>query len=86
VALRDWRQELFATVPSGEVWHIWQTAPNSGWSGWSSLGGEPYADVLVGRNQDGRLEVFVEGRSSSTPPSPTGVWHRWQTSPGGAWS
>ena len=82
----DGRQEVFATVPAGEVWHIWQNAPNSGWSGWSSLGGEPYADVLVGVNQDGRLEIFVQGRSTSTPPTPTGVWHRWQTSPGGAWS
>lgn len=21
------------------IWHIWQTAPNNGWSGWASLGG-----------------------------------------------
>jgi hypothetical protein len=82
----DGRQELFATVSAGEVWHIWQTAPNSGWASWSSLGGEPYAEVLAARNQDGRLEVFVEGRSTATPPGPSGVWHRWQTSPGGAWS
>jgi hypothetical protein len=81
----DGRQELFATVYMGEVWHIWQNAPNAGWSAWSSLGGEPYAEVLVGRNQDGRLEVFVEGRSTTTPPNATGVWHRWQTTPGGAW-
>lgn len=82
----DGRLELFATVPNGEVWHIWQNAPNSGWSGWSSLGGEPYAQIWVASNQDGRLEVFVPGRSSGTPPTATGVWHRWQTSPGGAWS
>jgi hypothetical protein len=82
----DGRQEVFAAVPGGEVWHIWQTAPNSAWSGWSSLGGEPYFEVIVGRNQDGRLEVFVEGRTSTTPPNPSGVWHRWQTSPGGAWN
>jgi hypothetical protein len=21
------------------LWHIWQTAPNNGWSAWASLGG-----------------------------------------------
>ena len=81
----DGRQELFATFYMGEVWHIWQNAPNAGWSAWSSLGGDPYAGVEVGRNQDGRLEVFVQGCTATTPPNPSGVWHRWQISPGGAW-
>jgi hypothetical protein len=30
-------------------WHIWQTAPNNGWSGWRSEGG--WIDLLdVGHN------------------------------------
>jgi hypothetical protein len=82
----DGRLEVFATVFNGDLWHIWQLAPNSGWSGWSTLGGEPYADVMVGNNQDGRLEAFVQGRSAGPPPTAVGVWHRWQTTPGGAWS
>ncbi|MBV9357194.1 MAG: hypothetical protein JO023_16910 [Chloroflexi bacterium] len=82
----DGRLELFGSDPSGEVWHVWQTAPNSGWSSWASLGGEPFSAPLVGRNQDGRLELFVEGRTAGSPPAASGVWHRWQTSPCGAWS
>jgi hypothetical protein len=75
----DGRQEVFASVNNGDVWHIWQTAPNNGWSAWDGLGGEPSPGVLVGRNQGGRLEIFVQGRGG-------GVYHRWQTSPGGSWS
>jgi hypothetical protein len=82
----DGRLELFGSDQSGEVWHVWQTAPNSGWSSWASLGGEAFSAPLVGRNQDGRLEVFVEGRTAGSPPTASGVWHRWQTTPGGAWS
>jgi hypothetical protein len=82
----DGRLELFASDPRGEVWHIWQTAPNGIWSSWASLGGEPFHAPLVGRNEDGRLEIFVEGRTSTNPASASGVWHRWQTTPGGGWS
>ncbi len=64
----DGRLELFGSDQSGDVWHIWQNTPNGGWSSWASLGGEPFDAPLVGRNQDGRLEVFVEGRTASTPP------------------
>jgi GH25 family lysozyme M1 (1,4-beta-N-acetylmuramidase) len=37
------------------------------------------AAVGLGRNQDGRLEAFVEGSDHQ-------LWHQWQVSPGGAWS
>jgi hypothetical protein len=78
----DGRLEVFATVLNGDVWHIWQTAPSgTSWSGWDSLGGEPNNNVYVGSNQDGRLEIFVQGRTSGA-----GVYHRWQTTPGGVWS
>src|SRR5262249_12511913 len=36
----DGRLEAFAGVLNGDVWHIWQTAPNAGWSSWDDLGGE----------------------------------------------
>lgn len=74
----DGRLEVFAAA-SGALWHIWQTAPNNGWSSWVSLGGEPGGGAVVGRNKDGRLEVFV------TAAGVGGVWHRWQVTPG-AWS
>jgi acylphosphatase len=34
---------------------------------------------VASRNQDGRLEVFGVGTDN-------GLWHKWQTTPGGAWS
>src|SRR5262249_37074302 len=39
--------------------------------------------VGVGTNTDGRLEVFAEARAAVGPHP---LWHRWQTTAGGAWS
>src|SRR5258708_23703237 len=77
----DGRLEVFARVglmSTGELWHIWQTAPN-GWSTWSNLGGEVGAHVLaVGQNQDGRQEVFAISSVGT-------LRHIWQTMPNGGW-
>ena len=35
----DGRLEVFARGTDNALWHKWQTAPNSGWSGWGTLGG-----------------------------------------------
>ena len=80
---RDGRLEVFA-VPynTEEIWNCWQTAPNSGWSEWSSLGGPrqyPLSLGQVGQNQDGRLEVFVTDAGGQ-------IWHCWQTPPNNVWS
>ncbi len=77
----DGRLEVFAIDTYGTVFHMWQTAPNTGWSPiWQSLGGGRRVNqVAVGRNQDGRLEVFVTDTSGT-------VLHLWQISPGGGWA
>jgi acylphosphatase len=75
----DGRLEVFATGTDNALWHIWQTAPNNGWSSWASLGGVLTSSRAVGRNADGRLEVFVRGTDDA-------LWHKWQLTPGGAWS
>jgi hypothetical protein len=60
----------------GAVWHIWQEAPNLGWSGWKSLG-KPKDRVLseptVQENPDGHLEVFCPGDGT--------FCNRWQEQP-----
>jgi hypothetical protein len=72
------RMEVFARGTDKAVWHLWQTAPNNGWSGWASLGG--WVDIIKsGRNADGRLELFARGSDAA-------LWHIWQTAPGGGWS
>jgi subtilisin family serine protease len=72
------RMEVFARGGDGAVWHIWQTAPNNGWSGWDTLGG--WVDIIkTGRNADGRLEIFARGGDGA-------VWHNWQTAPNNGWS
>jgi hypothetical protein len=59
---------------------MWQTAPNNGWSGWSSLGGVITTEPSTGQNADGRLEVFARGSNNA-------VWHIWQSAPSsGPWS
>ncbi len=76
--------EIFGRVglmSVGNLWHLWQTTPGDGWSGWSDLGGGIGAHILVvGQNADGRLEVFAVSTFGS-------LWHIWQddTSPTG-WS
>ena len=74
----DGRLEVFARGADKALWHIWQTAPNDGWSGWSSLGG--WIDQLdADQDNDGRLEVFARGADEA-------LWHIWQTAPNGNWS
>ena len=75
----DGRLEVFACGTDNALWHIWQTAPNNGWSGWASLGGVITTDPEVTRNADGRLEVFARGADNA-------LWHIWQTAPNNGWS
>jgi hypothetical protein len=62
--------------------HTYQTAPNNGWNadGWESLGGGyQIAQVAVGYNYDGRLEVFgVDGHGT--------LLHTYQTTPNNGWN
>jgi uncharacterized phage protein gp47/JayE len=71
---------VFVVGDDQALWHIWQTSPDNGWSGWLSLGGQIDL-VAVGTNQDGRLEVFARGTGDFA------LWHIWQLTPGSAsWS
>jgi hypothetical protein len=60
-----------------DLWHRWQTSPNNpDWSKWNSLGRplKGWSDKLtVGKNKDGRLEVFARATNNA-------LWHKWQTS------
>jgi len=49
------------------------------WSHWGSEGGVLTSDIAVGRNADGRMEVFVRGTDNA-------VWHKWQVARNGSWS
>jgi hypothetical protein len=84
----DGRLEVFADGPGAqgpELFHVWQMAPNSGWSSIDSLGappGEFLDSPAVASNADGRLEAFVRvGLMSSGA-----LWHIWQLTPNGGWS
>ncbi len=48
-------------------------------SGFQSLGGKLTSRLAVGRNQDGRLEVFARGLDGA-------VWHIWQGAANSGWS
>ncbi len=79
----DGRLAVFVVVLGGGLWRRQQAAPaGTGWDAWEDLGmplGAPLSDVSVGRNADGRLEVFSVSNAHD-------VWHRWETAPDGAWS
>jgi hypothetical protein len=81
---QDGRQEVFAVGSDGNVWQIWQTAPNGGWSSWTTLGkpakGIRRSDrITVGSNADGRQQLFVMGGDDA-------LWHIWQVAPNVGWS
>lgn len=81
---QDGRQEVFAVGSDGNVWQIWQTAPNDGWSDWRKLGQPPVGirrsdRITVGSNEDRRQELFVMGRDDA-------LWHIWQVAPNTGWS
>ena len=80
---QDGRQEVFAVASDGNVWQIFQT-PNGRWSQWTKLGQPPEEirdgdRITVGRNIDGRQELFAIGGDGS-------CWHIWQVAPNVGWS
>jgi VCBS repeat protein len=76
----DGRLEVFTVRSDHTLWHIWQIAPNSGWSQWEALGGLSIVSEPVAiTNADGRLEVFAVAAHRA-------LVHRWQLAPNGAWS
>jgi PASTA domain-containing protein len=79
----DGRLELFLTGRDGNIWHKWQTAASNGWSGWvsegSAGGGFTNAAPELGRNGDGRLELFAVAVDGN-------LWHKWQTAASNGWS
>jgi hypothetical protein len=79
--------EVFVPDDKGQLWHLWQTAPNNDWTGaWENLSHDygPLPAKVVGtpavaNAQDGRLEVFVPGDDGQ-------LWHLWQTEPNKDWT
>lgn len=81
---KDGRLQVFVLGGDGALWHIYQKKPNAlladDWGNWDSLGGKLQSKPVVGRNKDGRLEVFVRGTDRA-------LWHIHQMRPGSdAWS
>jgi hypothetical protein len=81
----DHRLEIFCLGSDQAIWHIWQNGVNGqgGWSGpaqWESLGnGTLVSPPAVGRNADGRFDVYARATDSA-------IWVRWQGAPGGGWN
>ncbi|MDQ6866003.1 MAG: Ig-like domain-containing protein, partial [Thermoproteota archaeon] len=69
-----------ASQPSGNNETIQTTSGSNVWSGFGPLGGNILGNPAVGRNADGRLEVFVVGTDHA-------IYHKFQTSAGSnSWS
>ncbi|EEF57175.1 GH25 family lysozyme [Pedosphaera parvula] len=81
IANSDGRLEMFGVGANSDIWHNYQSAPNSGWNGWIDMAnGNSIAGPAVGRDKDGRLELFASTGSGK-------VWHNFQTiGGGGAWN
>jgi hypothetical protein len=70
----------------GDLWHTFQSKPGKGpWAAWKNLGSPSKSVKInrigVGRNSDGRLEVFATGAVWPTINPEEGIWHIWQQKP-----
>jgi hypothetical protein len=79
----DGRLEIFATGADGGIYHAWQTAPDSGWSGWQSLqpalpGVKFFGLGAVTNNHDGRFQLFFIGTDGA-------LWTLAQSAPSNGW-
>jgi hypothetical protein len=73
---QDGTMEVIAPSYDFNFWHIGQTAPGDGWSGWASLG-QPSVGLLdedpaAGQQQNGRLMVFASGKDGAIWSNITG--------------
>jgi hypothetical protein len=75
----DGRLEVFAIDNYRNLYHIWQTAPNGGWSGASNLGCCLIGNPQAARFADGSLAVFGIGTDHN-------LYYKRQTSAGSGWS
>ncbi|MFV8752375.1 S8 family serine peptidase [Nannocystaceae bacterium ST9] len=82
----DGRMNVFAIGTDGRIWHLWQTAPSNGWTGWAAMTTSNLPPTLrfvgvpaVASAADGRMELFVRGDDNR-------IWHVYQTAPNGDWS
>jgi hypothetical protein len=76
--------ELFMMDNEGALSHTWQTSTNSGkWpSNWTKFGEEwwpPGNNPAIGRNQDGRLELFIRTNPGGFDISNQDTKHNYQT-------
>lgn len=78
---RDGAGRLWAFARSRDdesIWRCHQTTPSGPWTEWEHTGGLG-AEPFVGRNADGRLEVFLRGLDGK-------IWHAWQMQASGGFS
>ena len=85
----DGHLEVFVLGTDNNIWHIWQLAPNSGWSGWSQLasGGaypddlqDAYGSLSCVRDVTGCLNLFAFTEGGQN------VLYMFQTAPNNGWS
>ena len=71
----DGRLELFYVGTNSNLYHNWQTAPNSlFWAGEVHFADNSAKQIAVARNADGRQEIFYVGTNND-------LYHNWQTAP-----
>ena len=83
----DGRLELFLVGLDNQVYHNWQTSPNTDtWSGWYLLGpsAQTATSLVVEQNANGALEVFALGTDEYIYHNyQTDNWIGWSQIPGG---
>lgn len=81
---QDGRLEVFSQGTDGQLYHIYQTAPNGGWvQAWERLDGQITGHNVALRNADGRVAVFARGADAAllqiVQLAPNGGWSSWSS-------
>ena len=88
------RVDVCGIGPTGTPFHNFRNAPSDRWSGWTSMGGggdlSINSGLALGRNLDGRLELFGLGPTgvphSNAQTARDGGWGGWRRLEGGLFS
>ena len=77
----DLRMQIFMRGSDNNVWTMWKTNLNGGWSSWNNYGGNVRGNVTVGYLPNGAMQIFARSSSNTVitmnQTGPNSGWTAW---------